>query len=265
MRSTQQGGVREARLHHRIRQSLLGLGMSPQLLGPVSSSDTPGEVLLSDSVHDRSTTTLVIIFPGSGSHHIGFWNNQALCMSYGTRRGSLLECVEWCHSRGFGVMILHWTRNFTNSGRPLKGSHTPEAHVKSAWDWVMHSVCFSHLHTVLLLGHSLGGSHIFELLRERHHQMRPLLAGIALADSVHQRNQITSLPQAAQQLISETCVHWVASDEPQGALLTMASKSCRNISAGDPRHHDTIVTALDSMLAYLEKRQLEHRCVIIMN
>ena len=105
----------------------------------------------------------------------------------------------------------------------------------------------SRFKNLFIVAHSAGGACLAHIQKKYENEFYDRVSKIALTDSWTIDSD--KLNQSQKQFMLENCVHFVASDQPVGTLLSKkkGSKVCEEKSAGHPKHEYTTGYAHDEI------------------
>jgi len=174
-----------------------------------------------------NTSKLLVILPGAGDAWVGQWAST-LCMTRSLNEGSILPYIEIAITEGYSVVVANPNLNcYPVSMRTKLYTH----HVSNLWDQIISK---STAANIFIAAHSYGGIMSAYLLNTKVWDFMIKVKAIALADSVHQLEDIDET-ESKREFFMEKSLNWVNNSEPIGTSIDIINGSVC-VSSGAERH-----------------------------
>lgn len=171
------------------------------VLPPNAKKDDTTFVYSSRKVIGKAKKLLIMIH-GSGVVRAGQWS-RSLIINESLDHGTMFPYIKKAKTHGYEVLLANTNDNWTmvkgQRHRLIKGSETPEAHIRLMWKHVIEPAIDQIAHFAIV-AHSYGGVVTSVLVKEHPQVFKEKCFGIAYTDSVH---SMTSLEDDAKKLIQQ--------------------------------------------------------------
>ncbi|XP_049871509.1 FAM172 family protein homolog CG10038 [Pectinophora gossypiella] len=207
---------------------------------PVPKDRKDGTFIFVSEDYDKKDTLLVLIH-GSGVVRAGQWA-RSLIINENIDYGSQIPYIRKAIAQNYGVLVMNTNDNFTNDGKKIPKSNSPEEHALYVWEIY---VAKTKATSVLIVAHSYGGVVTVMLADKMKKDFEKRVKAIAFTDSVHGYSN-TKISKHMKQITR----NWISSNEPIDTPMKTPDYDVPRVSAGHPKHEMTSHSSINSVFNF---------------
>ncbi|XP_078313435.1 cotranscriptional regulator ARB2A homolog isoform X1 [Crassostrea virginica] len=198
---------------------------------------------------------LLILIHGNGVVRAGQWARRLIindCLDSGTQ----LPFIDWGIKEGYGVIVANTnynTANDTKDGEEIRGSSSPEEHMKTVWQSFVQKSKASYIGIV---AHSYGGVVTLDLAIDHIDEFRDRVFAVALTDSVHSFSHQYA-DDSVIDFYRQRGKNWASSLDVLDTDLDSHSDFCPTVSAGTEKHEYTSYSSMKSIFKFMSEKYQE--------